>query len=56
MFREGDFGGATASTGDRIEDFALGDRISLSPVDANTGAAGNQAFLEATACSINEEK
>ena len=44
VFRDGDFGGATAATADRIEDFALGDRISLSPVDANTGLGGNQAF------------
>jgi Ca2+-binding RTX toxin-like protein len=44
VFRDGDFGGASGATADRIEDFALGDRISLSPVDANTGIAGNQAF------------
>jgi serralysin len=44
VFRDGDFGGATAATGDRIEDFAAGDRISLSPVDANSGLSGNQAF------------
>ena len=44
VFRDGDFGGATAASADRIEDFAYGDRISLSPVDANTTLSGNQAF------------
>lgn len=44
VFRDGDFGGATAGTADRIEDFAFGDRISLSPVDADTNLDGNQGF------------
>jgi Ca2+-binding RTX toxin-like protein len=38
--------GVTASTPDTIHDFnfAEGDRINLSPIDANLYAAGNQAF------------
>ena len=44
VFRDGDFGGATAESADRILDFAYGDRISLGPVDANTTLAGNQGF------------
>jgi Ca2+-binding RTX toxin-like protein len=44
VFRDGDFGGVTATSCDRIEDFAAGDRIGLSPVDANSGLDGNQAF------------
>ena len=47
-FRDGDFGGATTSTADRIADFsqADGDRIRLSYVDANSanGNATNEAF------------
>lgn len=31
-------------TGDRIEDFAFGDKIDLSLIDANIGRSGNQAF------------
>ncbi|WP_342235170.1 M10 family metallopeptidase C-terminal domain-containing protein [Inquilinus sp. OTU3971] len=43
------FSAASHSTGaaaDRITDFshARGDRVDLSAIDANTGAAGNQAF------------
>ncbi len=36
----------TGANADRITDFsrAQGDRIDLSAIDANTGAAGNQAF------------
>lgn len=46
VFRDGDFGGASAETADAIQDFgdADGDRIHLSVVDANSGLDGNQAF------------
>jgi len=48
VFRDGDFGGATTSTADRIVDFshADGDRIRLDYVDANraNGAATNERF------------
>jgi Ca2+-binding RTX toxin-like protein len=44
VFRDGDFSGATAASADRILDFAYGDRINLTPVDADTGLAGNQGF------------
>ncbi|WP_205481134.1 M10 family metallopeptidase [Sphingomonas arenae] len=46
VFREGDFGGATTDTADRIVDFgdAEGDRIRLDLIDANTTIAGNQQF------------
>ena len=45
-FNNGDFGGATPATADRIDDFfrSEGDRIDLASVDANVQAAGNQAF------------
>ncbi len=36
--------GTTAATRDLITDFELGDRISLSVMDANPGLAGDQAF------------
>lgn len=36
--------GATRGTADRITDFAAGDTIDLSAIDANTGASGDQAF------------
>lgn len=36
--------GLVASTRDVIADFAAGDRIDLSGIDANTGVGGNQAF------------
>jgi Ca2+-binding RTX toxin-like protein len=44
VFRDGDFAGLTTSTCDEIKDFATGDKIRLSFVDANTGLAGDQAF------------
>ncbi|WP_205480859.1 calcium-binding protein [Sphingomonas arenae] len=46
VFREGDFGGATTDTADRIIDFgdAENDRIRLDLIDANTNVAGNQVF------------
>ncbi|QNM82995.1 VCBS repeat-containing protein [Sphingomonas sabuli] len=46
IFANGDFGGATPATADRIRDFsrAEGDRIQLNAVDANSGVAGDQAF------------
>lgn len=46
VFRPGDFGGADAASADRIIDFgdADGDRIHLSLIDADSTAAGDQAF------------
>jgi serralysin len=45
VFRDGDFGGATTATADRIVDFSQGeDHIRLNYVDANTGVTGDQAF------------
>jgi len=46
VFHDGDFGGATTSTADRILDFnaAEGDRIHLGAVDAKTGTPANDAF------------
>lgn len=44
LFRDGDFGGATTGTADRITDFAEGDRIDLSLADADSSLAGDQAF------------
>ena len=46
VFDDGDFGGMTPSTSDRIMDFRRsdGDRIDLSAVDANSGLSGDQAF------------
>jgi Ca2+-binding RTX toxin-like protein len=45
VFDDGDFGGATPSTGDRITDFASGqDKIDLSAVDADALVSGDQAF------------
>ena len=46
VFREGDFGGATTSTADRIIDFsqADADRVDLHFVDAKTTVGGNQTF------------
>lgn len=45
-FADGDFGGKTATSADRITDFshAQVDKIDLSAVDANTAVAGDQAF------------
>jgi len=54
VFRNGDFGGATASLADRIVDFsqAEGDRINLTAVDAIPGGADNPfAFIGAAAFS-----
>ena len=50
IFRAGESAGAAA---DRITDFqrpgaAIGDRIDLSAIDANTTVAGDQAFLAGT--------
>jgi Ca2+-binding RTX toxin-like protein len=46
MFDDGDFAGITTATCDQIKDFsqADGDRIRLDAVDADSGAAGDQAF------------
>jgi hypothetical protein len=44
VFADGDFGGATRATSDRITDFTSGDRIDLSAVDANTLLASDQSF------------
>ena len=46
VFRNGDFGGMTSGTADRIHDFSEADRdlIHLSNVDANEMIAGDQAF------------
>ena len=46
VFRNGDFGGTTSATADRIHDFSQADRdqIHLSNVDANWLVAGDQAF------------
>jgi hypothetical protein len=46
IFRDGDFGGNTASTADRITDFSHGSRdlISLIGVDANANTVGDDAF------------
>ena len=45
-FHDGDFGGSTTSTADRILDFsaAEGDRFHLSAVDSRAGTAANDAF------------
>ncbi len=45
-FGNGDFGGATAATADRIYDFSIaqGDRIDLSLVDSDFTFSGNQSF------------
>jgi Ca2+-binding RTX toxin-like protein len=43
-FTDGEFGGATRATADRITDFATGDKLNLSAVDASTQATGDQAF------------
>ena len=46
IFDDGDFGGKTGLTADRITDFsqAQGDKINLAPTDANTTLDGDQAF------------
>jgi Ca2+-binding RTX toxin-like protein len=44
VFADGDFGGYTRATADRITDFASGDKIDLSAVDANVTLASDQAF------------
>ncbi|QNM83879.1 hypothetical protein H8M03_06070 [Sphingomonas sabuli] len=46
VFRDGEFGGLSSSTADRIIDFSQtqGDIIDLHLVDAHVGLAGNQAF------------
>ena len=43
-FTEGEFGGVTRATADRIVDFATGDKLDLSAVDASTQLTGDQAF------------
>ena len=43
-FADGDFGGVTRASADRIVDFASGDKIDLSAVDADTGLASDQSF------------
>ena len=51
VFRDGDFGGSSIETADRIHDFGRLDRIDLSRVDANTAVDGGQefAFIELSA-------
>ena len=46
VFRQGDLGGATASTADRIVDFShsQGDLMRFDLVDANSSVSGDQAF------------
>lgn len=46
VFRDGDFGGLTAITADKVTDFSQveTDRLRLDLVDANTSLAGDQAF------------
>ncbi|QNM83782.1 hypothetical protein H8M03_05530 [Sphingomonas sabuli] len=46
LFRNGEFGGVSASTADRVMDFshAQGDRLDFHLVDANAALAGDQAF------------
>ena len=39
------FGSAADANGDTIKGFQPGDKIDLSAIDANTGAAGNQSFV-----------
>jgi Ca2+-binding RTX toxin-like protein len=43
-FADGDFGGVTRATADRIVDFASGDKVDLSAVDANALLAADQGF------------
>jgi len=43
-FADGDFGGITRATADRITDFATGDKLDLSNVDASSQVPGDQAF------------
>ena len=42
------FTSATAANGDTIVTFEPGDRIDLTAIDANTGAAGDQSFTLVT--------
>jgi Ca2+-binding RTX toxin-like protein len=44
-FADGHFGGTTRATADRITDFATGDKLDLSAVDASTQVTGDQAFI-----------
>ena len=44
VFLDGDFGGATKATADLITDFATGDSIDLSAVDADVLSDGDQSF------------
>jgi Ca2+-binding RTX toxin-like protein len=44
VFADGEFSGLSTWTADRITDFASGDRVDLSAVDANTLLASDQAF------------
>ncbi|KUR72444.1 hypothetical protein AQZ52_04090 [Novosphingobium fuchskuhlense] len=44
MFKADDFGGTTKASADAIMGWTTGDRIDLSRIDANPGAAGDQAF------------
>ena len=54
-FHDGDFGGSTTSTADRILDFnaAQGDRIHLGSVDAKSGTPANDAFSFIGAASFS---
>jgi Ca2+-binding RTX toxin-like protein len=46
LFRDGDFGGSSTSSADRITDFTQsdGDRMDLHLIDSKTGTIGNQSF------------
>ncbi|TXN09141.1 calcium-binding protein [Methylobacterium sp. WL103] len=46
------FQSAAAANGDTIASFQPGDRVDLSGIDANQGAAGNQAFTLATGAAF----
>ena len=45
VFQSNNDSGTTAGTYDYIKDFATGDRIDLSVIDAKTGVDGDQAFI-----------
>src|SRR5262249_51689096 len=45
--------GTTFTTRDAINTFAHGDKIDLSAIDANSNAAGNQAFVFSSSQTLN---
>jgi Ca2+-binding RTX toxin-like protein len=53
VFQNPSDSGTTASTYDIIKDFASGDHIDLSAIDADTGLGGNQAFVLNTDSTIS---